>query len=127
MTFIELLQDFSAKLSDFGLARDGPVGDKSHVSTRVVGTRGYAAPEYVATGSYLYRFLPQLMLSFHLATLLFHTACSFVCIIFYLCVCHSCVYNFLWTLSLSYVHPMMFSRQLTFSSTRHDLFKHLMN
>ncbi|KAI4373630.1 hypothetical protein MLD38_011736 [Melastoma candidum] len=42
--------DFNAKLSDFGLARDGPTGDKTHVSTRVVGTRGYAAPEYVATG-----------------------------------------------------------------------------
>ncbi|XP_019199284.1 PREDICTED: protein kinase 2B, chloroplastic-like [Ipomoea nil] len=47
---ILLDSDFNAKLSDFGLARDGPVGDKSHVSTRVVGTRGYAAPEYVATG-----------------------------------------------------------------------------
>jgi serine/threonine protein kinase len=44
------LKDYRAKLSDFGLARDGPTGDKSHVSTRVVGTRGYAAPEYVATG-----------------------------------------------------------------------------
>lgn len=42
--------DFKAKLSDFGLARDGPTGDKSHVSTKVVGTRGYAAPEYIATG-----------------------------------------------------------------------------
>jgi serine/threonine protein kinase len=42
--------DYRAKLSDFGLARSGPTGDKSHVSTRVVGTRGYAAPEYVATG-----------------------------------------------------------------------------
>ncbi|KAJ3683002.1 hypothetical protein LUZ60_013229 [Juncus effusus] len=42
--------DFRAKLSDFGLARNGPTGDKSHVSTRVVGTRGYAAPEYIATG-----------------------------------------------------------------------------
>ncbi|KAJ4753732.1 Protein kinase superfamily protein [Rhynchospora pubera] len=42
--------DFKAKLSDFGLARNGPTGDKSHVSTRVVGTRGYAAPEYIATG-----------------------------------------------------------------------------
>ncbi|CAN0916331.1 Probable serine/threonine-protein kinase PBL3, partial [Linum grandiflorum] len=41
---------FNAKLSDFGLARDGPTGDNTHVSTRVVGTRGYAAPEYVATG-----------------------------------------------------------------------------
>ena len=44
------LQDFHAKLSDFGLARNGPTGDKTHVSTRVVGTRGYAAPEYIATG-----------------------------------------------------------------------------
>ncbi|CAD5164928.1 receptor-like cytoplasmic kinase 176 isoform X1 [Musa acuminata AAA Group] len=39
-----------AKLSDFGLAKDGPTGDKSHVSTRVMGTYGYAAPEYLATG-----------------------------------------------------------------------------
>lgn len=44
------MQDFNARLSDFGLARNGPTGDKSHVSTRVVGTRGYAAPEYIATG-----------------------------------------------------------------------------
>ncbi|KAI4308265.1 hypothetical protein L6164_031357 [Bauhinia variegata] len=42
--------DFNAKLSDFGLARDGPTGDNTHVSTRVIGTQGYAAPEYVATG-----------------------------------------------------------------------------
>ncbi|XP_061352305.1 probable serine/threonine-protein kinase PBL2 [Gastrolobium bilobum] len=42
--------DFNAKLSDFGLARDGPTGDNTHVSTRVIGTHGYAAPEYVATG-----------------------------------------------------------------------------
>ncbi|KAG8069100.1 hypothetical protein GUJ93_ZPchr0005g15295 [Zizania palustris] len=42
--------EFNAKLSDFGLAIDGPEGDKTHVSTRVVGTYGYAAPEYVMTG-----------------------------------------------------------------------------
>lgn len=42
--------NYNAKLSDFGLARDGPSGDKSYVSTRVMGTHGYAAPEYVATG-----------------------------------------------------------------------------
>ncbi|KAL2540950.1 Protein kinase 2B [Abeliophyllum distichum] len=41
---------FKAKLADFGLARNGPSGDGTHVSTRVVGTMGYAAPEYVATG-----------------------------------------------------------------------------
>lgn len=44
------MQDFNAKLSDFGLARDGPSGDRTHVSTRVIGTMGYAAPEYVASG-----------------------------------------------------------------------------
>ncbi|KAK4747222.1 hypothetical protein SAY87_026259 [Trapa incisa] len=42
--------DFNAKLSDFGLAKDGPMGDQTHVSTRVMGTYGYAAPEYVMTG-----------------------------------------------------------------------------
>ncbi|XP_028759580.1 probable serine/threonine-protein kinase PBL16 [Neltuma alba] len=42
--------DYNAKLSDFGLAKDGPVGDKSHVSTRIMGTYGYAAPEYILTG-----------------------------------------------------------------------------
>ncbi|RLN38624.1 putative receptor-like protein kinase [Panicum miliaceum] len=41
---------FHAKLSDFGLAKDGPVGEASHVSTRVMGTYGYAAPEYMMTG-----------------------------------------------------------------------------
>ncbi|KAI3817760.1 hypothetical protein L1987_11558 [Smallanthus sonchifolius] len=41
--------NYSAKLSDFGLAKDGPVDGKSHVSTRVMGTYGYAAPEYMAT------------------------------------------------------------------------------
>lgn len=42
--------DYTAKLSDFGLAKDGPEGDQTHVSTRVLGTYGYAAPEYVMTG-----------------------------------------------------------------------------
>ncbi|MBA0603632.1 hypothetical protein Gorai_003770, partial [Gossypium raimondii] len=47
---LSTLQNYNAKLSDFGLAKDGPTGDKSHVSTRVMGTYGYAAPEYLATG-----------------------------------------------------------------------------
>lgn len=42
--------EYNAKLSDFGLAKNGPQGDKTHVSTRVMGTYGYAAPEYVMTG-----------------------------------------------------------------------------
>ncbi|KAF9616610.1 hypothetical protein IFM89_030779 [Coptis chinensis] len=42
--------DYVAKLSDFGLAKDGPMGDQTHVSTRVMGTYGYAAPEYIMTG-----------------------------------------------------------------------------
>lgn len=44
------LQDFNPKLSDFGLARHGPLEDQSHVSTRILGTRGYVAPEYFTTG-----------------------------------------------------------------------------
>ena len=48
-----LPQDYTAKLSDFGLAKAGPEGDETHVSTRVMGTYGYAAPEYVMTGTFL--------------------------------------------------------------------------
>lgn len=47
---ILLDEDFNAKLSDLGLARAGPTGDRTHVSTKVMGTQGYAAPEYIATG-----------------------------------------------------------------------------
>ncbi|GMH26740.1 hypothetical protein Nepgr_028583 [Nepenthes gracilis] len=43
-------KNFNPKLSDFGLAREGPDGDCSHVSTAPVGTYGYVAPEYVETG-----------------------------------------------------------------------------
>ena len=49
--YLGWLQEYNAKLSDFGLAKDGPIGDESHVSTRVMGTHGYAAPEYLATGT----------------------------------------------------------------------------
>jgi serine/threonine protein kinase len=41
--------EYNAKLSDFGLAKDRPEGDNTHVSTRAMGTYGYAAPKYVMT------------------------------------------------------------------------------
>ncbi|XP_073018417.1 probable serine/threonine-protein kinase PIX13 [Primulina eburnea] len=41
---------YNAKISDFGLAKLGPSGGESHVTTRIMGTHGYAAPEYIATG-----------------------------------------------------------------------------
>ncbi|KAI4337199.1 hypothetical protein L6164_015644 [Bauhinia variegata] len=47
---ILLDSDYTAKLSDFGLAKDGPEGEETHITTRVMGTQGYAAPEYIMTG-----------------------------------------------------------------------------
>ncbi|KAK1409530.1 hypothetical protein QVD17_36056 [Tagetes erecta] len=47
---ILLDEEYNPKLSDFGLAKLGPVGDNTHVSTRVMGTYGYCAPEYAMTG-----------------------------------------------------------------------------
>ncbi|KAL3728052.1 hypothetical protein ACJRO7_032754 [Eucalyptus globulus] len=47
---ILLDSSYNAKISDFGLARKGPDEDRSHVSTEVIGTYGYAAPEYITTG-----------------------------------------------------------------------------
>ncbi|PWA42627.1 protein kinase-like domain-containing protein [Artemisia annua] len=41
----------NAKISDFGFARQGPQDGRTHVSTAtVVGTKAYAAREYVQTG-----------------------------------------------------------------------------
>ncbi|XP_019180194.1 PREDICTED: serine/threonine-protein kinase CDL1-like [Ipomoea nil] len=47
---ILLGEGFHPKLSDFGLAKLGPTDGRSHVSTRVMGTYGYCAPEYARTG-----------------------------------------------------------------------------
>ncbi|XP_078448425.1 putative serine/threonine-protein kinase PBL7 isoform X1 [Wolffia australiana] len=47
---ILLDENFNPKLSDFGIAKIGPVGNQTHVSTRVMGTYGYCAPEYAMTG-----------------------------------------------------------------------------
>ncbi|KAL6998212.1 Serine/threonine-protein kinase pcrk1 [Sarracenia purpurea var. burkii] len=47
---ILLDEQWNAKLSDFGLARLGPSEGLTHVSTAVVGTFAYAAPEYIQTG-----------------------------------------------------------------------------
>ncbi|KAI3683812.1 hypothetical protein L1987_84327 [Smallanthus sonchifolius] len=46
-----LLDDqWNAKLSDFGVARLGPQEGFTHISTKFVGTMGYAAPEYLSVG-----------------------------------------------------------------------------
>uniref|UniRef100_A0A7N0ULU6 Protein kinase domain-containing protein n=1 Tax=Kalanchoe fedtschenkoi TaxID=63787 RepID=A0A7N0ULU6_KALFE len=52
---ILLGRGFHPKLSDFGLAKVGPLGDKTHVSTRVMGTYGYCAPDYAMTGQLTFR------------------------------------------------------------------------
>ncbi|KAJ0964852.1 hypothetical protein J5N97_025990 [Dioscorea zingiberensis] len=41
---------FNPKLSNFGLAREGPSTGDTHGSTAVMGTYGYAAPDYVENG-----------------------------------------------------------------------------
>ena len=47
------MQNYNSKISDFGLARLGPTGEESHVTTRIMGTYGYVAPEYVSTGNHI--------------------------------------------------------------------------
>ncbi|KAK4391797.1 Receptor-like serine/threonine-protein kinase ALE2, partial [Sesamum angolense] len=49
-----LLEDnFTPKVSDFGLARAALDEENRHISTRVMGTFGYVAPEYAMTGHLL--------------------------------------------------------------------------
>ncbi|KAF5458619.1 hypothetical protein F2P56_022636 [Juglans regia] len=47
---ILLDKNFHAKVSDFGLAKLGSEKAGGYVSTRVLGTQGYVAPEYALTG-----------------------------------------------------------------------------
>ncbi|WMV13945.1 hypothetical protein MTR67_007330 [Solanum verrucosum] len=41
---------YNAKIADFGIAKQGISASQSHVTTQILGTYGYAAPEYIATG-----------------------------------------------------------------------------
>ncbi|XP_027902851.1 receptor-like serine/threonine-protein kinase ALE2 isoform X2 [Vigna unguiculata] len=50
---ILLEDDFTPKVSDFGLARTAADEENRHISTRVMGTFGYVAPEYAMTGHLL--------------------------------------------------------------------------
>ncbi|XP_031480260.1 uncharacterized protein LOC116250622 isoform X2 [Nymphaea colorata] len=50
---ILLEDDFTPKVSDFGLARAALTDGNEHISTRVMGTFGYVAPEYAMTGHLL--------------------------------------------------------------------------
>ncbi|KAI3447134.1 hypothetical protein Pfo_003799 [Paulownia fortunei] len=50
---ILLEDDFTPKVSDFGLARAALDEENRHISTRVMGTFGYVAPEYAMTGHLL--------------------------------------------------------------------------
>ncbi|XP_021772994.1 probable serine/threonine-protein kinase PBL7 isoform X1 [Chenopodium quinoa] len=47
---ILLDHNFRAKVSDFGLAKTGSNKINGQISTRVLGTTGYLAPEYASTG-----------------------------------------------------------------------------
>ena len=48
---VVFFQDYNPKLSDFGLAINDPDEDDTHISTRIMGTEGYADPVYIMTGS----------------------------------------------------------------------------
>ncbi|KAK9291380.1 hypothetical protein L1049_019326 [Liquidambar formosana] len=47
---ILLDQNFRAKVTDFGLAKTGSEKINGQISTRILGTTGYLAPEYASTG-----------------------------------------------------------------------------
>lgn len=90
-----ILQEFNAKLSDFGLAKAGPTGDNTHVTTKVMGTQGYAAPEYIATGLFCRFTLPIIYPKLSLFqknicfTIFTHIKFSYTCIILYVTIFHN--------------------------------------
>ncbi|WVZ23629.1 hypothetical protein V8G54_002173 [Vigna mungo] len=47
---ILLDENYDAKISDFCIAKLGPSEGQSHVTTSIMGTYDYAAPEHIATG-----------------------------------------------------------------------------
>lgn len=47
---ILIAEDYAGKLTDFGLAKDGPDAGQTHVSTQIMGTMGYLDPRYAETG-----------------------------------------------------------------------------
>ncbi|GJP84386.1 hypothetical protein CLOP_g14444 [Closterium sp. NIES-67] len=47
---ILIAENYAGKLTDFGLAKDGPDAGQTHVSTQIMGTMGYLDPRYAETG-----------------------------------------------------------------------------
>ena len=48
------LQNYNARLADFGFAKDGPTADKSHLTASIRRTYGYLAPKYMKKGGIHY-------------------------------------------------------------------------
>ena len=46
------MQNYTPKLSDFGLAKWGPGDGSSYVTGNVMGTYGYVGPEYKKGGNF---------------------------------------------------------------------------
>ncbi|RHN69969.1 putative protein kinase RLK-Pelle-RLCK-VIIa-2 family [Medicago truncatula] len=84
---ILLDSDYTAKLSDLGLAKDGPEGEETHVTTTcIMGTKGYAAPEYIMADSdvLLVKGLKNSTLVWRLIVLAFAMVCG-------VCICSICL------------------------------------
>lgn len=55
----------------------GPEGSNTHVTTRVMGTYGYAAPEYVSTGSSLRLKIESAAFSMNVSNIICNILCAF--------------------------------------------------